>query len=701
MWTNFDTPVEYLKGVGPKRAEVLKKEIEVFTFSDLLQYYPYRYINKSEFYKISQAGNFLNTYVQFKGCITNMQIVGANRGKRLIAHLHDDTGSIQLVWFNNLKNIGEWLKKNVPYIIFGKPTLFNNTINITHPEMRTEEEDSKKESILFQPLYNTTEKMKKNGLDSKNISKLTYQLLMDNKDKIAENLPEYILKKWNLINRQTAFVNIHFPQNPQLLQQATDRLKFEEMFFLQLSMLQSHIHTKKNNKGYLMPKVGKLFHEFYAHHLPFPLTDAQKRVIKEIRSDFISGQQMNRLLQGDVGSGKTITALLLMLIAIDNGFQCCLMAPTEILANQHVASIGKMLEKMNIRVELLTGSTKASVRKQLLPDIETGKVNILIGTHALAEDTVLFDKLGLVIIDEQHRFGVEQRAKLWKKSLSPPHVLVMTATPIPRTLAMTVYGDLDLSVIDELPKGRKPIVTRHFYQRDRDKIIRFLKDEIAKGRQIYVVFPLIKESEALELSNLVEGYENFKIDFPEPQYKISCVHGKLSAEEKDFEMQKFINKETHIMLATTVIEVGIDVPNAGVMVIENVERFGLSQLHQLRGRVGRGNDQSYCLLLSDVKLSNDSRKRIQAMVETNDGFEIANYDLKLRGPGDLTGTRQSGMIDFKLINIIKDEKIIAASRDMANAILNDDANLSKQENMILKQYLSYIQNQKKGYYRIG
>ena len=701
MWTNLDTPIEFLKGVGPKRAEVLKKEIEVFTFYDLLQYYPYRHVNKSEFYKISEAKNLLNTYVQFKGRITDMQIIGANKGKRLVAYLQDNTGSIQLVWFNNLKYIEEWLKKGISYIVFGKPTIFNNTINITHPEIRTEEEDSKKESILFQPLYNTTEKMKKSGLDSKSIAKLTYQLLMDLKDKIAENLPEYILNKLKLMDRQAAFINIHFPQNPQLLQQATDRLKFEEMFFLQLSMMQSHINTVKNTKGYLMPKVGKLFNEFYANYLPFPLTNAQKRVIKEIRTDFISGQQMNRLLQGDVGSGKTITALLLMLIAIDNGFQCCLMAPTEILANQHFASISKMLERMDIRVELLTGSTKASVRKQLLPDIENGKVNILIGTHALAEDAVLFDKLGLVIIDEQHRFGVEQRAKLWKKSLSPPHVLVMTATPIPRTLAMTVYGDLDLSVIDELPKGRKPIVTRHFYQKDRLKITQFLKDEIQKGRQIYVVFPLIRESEALELSNLIEGYDAFKIDFPEPQYKISCVHGKLSTEEKDSEMQKFINKKTQIMLATTVIEVGIDVPNASVMVVENVERFGLSQLHQLRGRVGRGADQSYCILLSDVKLSNDSRKRIQAMVETNDGFEIANYDLKLRGPGDLTGTRQSGMLDFKLINIIKDERIISTSRDIANTILSEDPNLSKPENAILQQYLLYMRNQKKGYYQIG
>jgi ATP-dependent DNA helicase RecG len=450
-----------------------------------------------------------------------------------------------------------------------------------------------------------------------------------------------------------------------------------------------------------MPKVGKLFNEFYASHLPFPLTNAQKRVIKEIRADFISGHQMNRLLQGDVGSGKTITAVLLMLIALDNGFQCCIMAPTEILASQHYANISKLLEKMDIRVELLTGSTKASKRKTLLPDIENGNVKILIGTHALTEDAVLFHNLGFVVIDEQHRFGVEQRAKLWKKSLSPPHVMVMTATPIPRTLAMTVYGDLDLSVIDQLPKGRKPIVTHHVYQKDGGRIIRFLKNEISKGRQIYVVFPLIKESETLDFRNLMEGYEAFKVDFPEPQYKIGCIHGKLSAEEKETEMQKFINKETHILLATTVIEVGIDVPNASVMVIENAERFGLSQLHQLRGRVGRGAEQSYCILLSDVKLSNDSRKRLQAMVETNNGFEIADFDLRLRGPGDISGTKQSGMLDFKLINILQDEKIISTSRDIANAILTEDPQLENPKNALLRNYLSFMKKKQQNYYQIS
>jgi len=698
---NFETPIEYLKGVGTKKAEILKKELNISTFYDFLQYYPYKYVDKSKFHRIADLESYPNTYVQIKGHVTDKCIIGEHRAKRLVATFTDGTKSIHLVWFNNIKYFEEMLRENVTYIVFGKPTMFQNNINITHPEIRTENEENPQAIIPFQPFYNTSDKMKKNGLDSKGISRLSYQLLSSVKEQIVENIPQYILDKLNLIDRKTAFINIHFPQNQDILKQATDRLKFEEMFFLQLSLLQSHIRSVKNNKGFIMPKVGKLFHEFYERYLPFPLTDAQKRVIKEIRADFISGHQMNRLLQGDVGSGKTITAVLLMLIAIDNGFQCCLMSPTEILAMQHYSTISKILEKMDIRIELLTGSTKASQRKKLLPEIENGNVKILIGTHALTEDKVLFDNLGFVVIDEQHRFGVEQRAKLWKKSLSPPHVLVMTATPIPRTLAMTVYGDLDLSIIDELPKGRKPITTLHFYQKDRSRIVRFLKDEINKGRQIYVVFPLINESETLDFSNLMEGYEGFKIDFPAPQYKISCLHGRLSADEKDTEMQKFVNKETQIMLATTVIEVGIDVPNASVMVIENAERFGLSQLHQLRGRVGRGAEQSYCILLSDVKLTADSRKRIQAMVETNNGFEIADFDLRLRGPGDMTGTKQSGMMDFKLINIITDEKIITTSRNIANSILTVDPQLEKPENILLRNHLTYIKAKETNYYQIG
>ncbi|MDR1878117.1 MAG: ATP-dependent DNA helicase RecG [Bacteroidales bacterium] len=702
MSIHLETPVEYLKGVGAKRAEILKKETNIFTVEDLLQYFPYKYIDKSNFYSIASLRDFVNTYVQIKGQITAFHIAGSGKGRRLTAHFQDNTASIQLVWFNNLKYIEEMLRKNTTYIVFGKPTLFNNAMNITHPEMRTEQDENEYSATPFQPVYNTTEKMKRSGLDSKGVSRCTYQLLLEVKDNIPENLPNYMLEKLRLIDRKSAFIHIHFPQTQSLLKQAIDRLKFEEMFFMQLSILQFRQKNNQTSNGFLMPKVGAKFNEFYKHYLPFPLTDAQKRVIKEIRNDFVSGRQMNRLLQGDVGSGKTITAVLLMLIAIDNGFQCCLMSPTEILAVQHYTGICKLLANTDVPVALLTGSTKTSQRKILLPEIENGTIKIVVGTHALTEDKVVFDKLGFVVIDEQHRFGVEQRARLWKKSLSPPHVLVMTATPIPRTLAMTLYGDLDMSVIDELPKGRKPVVTQHYYQKDRPKIVRFLKEEIRKGRQVYVVYPLIEESETLDFSNLMEGYDSFKIDFPEPDYKISCVHGKLSSDEKEVEMQRFIRNETQLMLATTVIEVGIDVPNASVMVIENAERFGLSQLHQLRGRVGRGNEQSYCILLSDVKLSSDSKKRIQAMVETNNGFEIADFDLKLRGPGDLSGTKQSGTLDLKLINIVADEKIIATSRNIAQIILADDPALSKPENTLLKDYLEYLRKTKqKNYYRIG
>jgi len=698
----LDEQIDFLKGVGSRKAELLKKEFGILTLNDLLHYFPYKYIDKSKFYQIRDIKNNFNTYIQLKGKITRLEILGEGKAKRLIAHFQDDTGVILLVWFNNLKSIGEWLRKNTTYIVFGKPSLFNKTINFTHPELREDNcEEDENQRIPFQPFYNTSEKAKKMGLDSRGISRLCFQLLAEQKNNIYETLPNYILTKFKLIDRRTALINIHFPKNTQLLQQAINRLKFEEIFFIQLNMLQLHQKREKSNVGFYLPKVGNLFNEFYHKYLPFPLTEAQKRVIKEIRADFISGHQMNRLLQGDVGSGKTITALLLMLIAIDNGFQCCLMSPTEILANQHFETLSKQLQSLPVRVELLTGATKQSVRKHLLPAIEKGDVHILIGTHALGEDAIVFDNLGLVVIDEQHRFGVEQRAKLWKKSLSPPHVLVMTATPIPRTLAMTVYGDLDVSVIDELPKGRVPIVTYHFYQNQRVKILEFLRKQIAEGRQIYVVFPLISESENMDFRNLVEGYDAFKADFPEPKYKISCVHGRLSAEEKEREMQKFVRGESQIMLATTVIEVGIDVPNASVMVIENAERFGLSQLHQLRGRVGRGANQSYCILLSDVKLTAESRKRLEAMTTTNDGFEIAEYDLKLRGPGDLAGTKQSGMINFKLINILKDEKIISTARNLAKIILEKDPTLSLPENIILRTELEFLRKNHSGYYQIG
>jgi len=510
-----------------------------------------------------------------------------------------------------------------------------------------------------------------------------------------------LTNKLKLIDRKSALFNIHFPQSQELLKFAQQRLKFEEMFFTQLHLIQNKQIRSAKSKGFLLPKVGEYFHDFYYNHLPFELTNAQKRVIKEIRTDFISGKQMNRLLQGDVGSGKTITSLLIMLIAIDNGFQCCLMAPTEILANQHYESISKLLNGMNIRVELLTGTTKNAKRKLLLHDLQEGEISILIGTHALIEKSVVFKQLGLVIIDEQHRFGVDQRAQLWKKNEYPPHVLVMTATPIPRTLAMTVYGDLDVSVIDELPQGRKPIVTYHYSQHNRHKLLTFLKQQIEIGRQIFVVFPLIEESEALDLRNLMEGYASFLLDFPPPRYQVSYLHGKMPSEEKEQAMRKFITGETHLLLATTVIEVGVDIPNATVMLIENAERFGLAQLHQLRGRVGRGGNQSFCILLTGNKLSNESKKRIQAMLETNDGFEIANFDLKLRGPGDLAGTKQSGMLEFKLIDILKDEKLISYCRDLAIKVLQQDPTLKNNEHTCLKQQLDYLYKRIGNYYQIS
>ncbi len=697
------TDITYLKGVGSKRAELLKKEIAVYNFYDLLHYYPYRYIDKSKFYKINELQNNINSYVQVKGVVCDMQIVGKNRAKRLVATLQDDTGFLDLVWFNGINYIEKSIQKNKEYIVFGKPTLFARAFNLSHPEISEVDkvEESQTIPIPFQPFYITTEKMKRSGLDSKNISKLIYQILSSSQINIEENLPLYLIEKIKLIDRKHAFFNIHFPQSQKLLKHAQQRLKFEELFFLQLHLLQSKQLNTIKNKGHVLKKVGKNFNDFYANNLPFELTNAQKKVIKEIRSDFISGKQMNRLLQGDVGSGKTITSLLVMLIVIDNGYQCCMMAPTEILANQHYESISKLLKNMDIEVELLTGSTKTKQRRQLLLDLKEGKTSILIGTHALIEKEVIFSQLGLVIIDEQHRFGVEQRAKLWKKNESPPHVLVMTATPIPRTLAMTVYGDLDVSVIDELPVGRKPVSTYHYSQRNRNKLIDFLKKQIHIGRQIFVVFPLIEESETLDLNNLMEGYQNFLLDFPPPHYHIDFLHGKLSTEEKDDKMQKFISGETHILLATTVIEVGVDIPNASVMLIENAERFGLTQLHQLRGRVGRGGEQSFCILLTGNKLSNEGKKRIQAMLETNDGFEIANFDLKLRGPGDLAGTKQSGMLEFKLVDIIKDEKLIAFSRNLATEILNTDPQLKNKEHICLNKYLNYLYRKTGNYYQIS
>lgn len=686
----LQTPIEFLKGVGPKRADVLRKEFEIFTFEDLLLYYPYRHIDKSKIYKIADIQSE-GAYIQLKGKIVHCELVGQQRGKRLVAQFVDETGSIELVWFNGIRWVQDMLKENREFIVFGKPTQFNRHWNITHPELI--DPKNQPQSLVptnFQPLYNTSDKAKRAGLDSKAISKLVMALLPQVKDVIRERLSEDILQHLKLMPLKEALCNIHYPADMQALSQAQLRLKFDELFFTQLKLLKLKLLTSQKYKGHVFSVVGDYFNTFYKNYLPFPLTNAQKRVIKEIRADMGSGRQMNRLLQGDVGSGKTITALLLMLIAKDNGFQSCLMAPTEILATQHYETVRRMLAPMEMRVEFLSGSTKTAKRREIHEGLRNGEVDILIGTHALIEDEVQFKNLGFVVIDEQHRFGVEQRAKLWKKNIVPPHILVMTATPIPRTLAMTLYGDLDLSVIDELPKGRKPIITAHYFEKDRLRLNGFLKKEIAKGRQVFVVYPLIKESEKMDLQDLMAGYEAMSQAFPLPEYALGIVHGKMKPEEKDFEMQRFIKNETQILLSTTVIEVGIDVPNATVMVVENAERFGLSQLHQLRGRVGRGGEQSYCILMSGNKLTTESKQRLDAMVSTNDGFEIANIDLKLRGPGDLQGTQQSGILDFKLADLIRDEKLVAYTRNLAMNLLDNDPDLSKPQNAPIARYLAEL-----------
>jgi ATP-dependent DNA helicase RecG len=630
-------------------------------------------------------------YIQFKGKVLSYEIVGQQRARRLVARFADDTGVMELVWFNSLKWVEDLLKNRREFIVFGKPALFNGHWSITHPEMIDPQmQDASQLPLSFQPLYNTSEKAKKGGLDAKAISKLMITLLIQIKDVIVERLSSEIIQQHKLLTLSEALVHIHYPASPEMLNRAQIRLKFDELFFTQLKLLKSKQFNTQRFKGHVFSTVGEHFNTFYQNWLPFELTNAQKRVIKEIRGDMGSGRQMNRLLQGDVGSGKTITALLLMLIAKDNGYQSCLMAPTEILAQQHFNSISRLLKAMPLKVEFLSGSTRAAKRREIHEGLVNGAIDILIGTHALIEDNVIFNNLGFVVIDEQHRFGVEQRAQLWKKNSIPPHILVMTATPIPRTLAMTLYGDLDLSVIDELPKDRKPIITRHFFENSRNKVLSFMRSEIAKGCQIFVVYPLIKESEKLDLLDLMAGYEAMAREFPLPQYQLGIVHGKMKAEEKEFEMQRFIRKETQILLSTTVIEVGIDIPNSTVMVIENAERFGLSQLHQLRGRVGRGGEQSYCILMTGNKLSSESKERMRAMVHSNDGFEIANIDLKLRGPGDLQGTQQSGSLDFKIADLIKDEKLIVYTRKLAIDLLEIDPELKQTHNAPIAAYLREI-----------
>lgn len=684
----LNTPIEFLKGVGPERADVLKKELGVFTFGDLLKHYPYRYIDRTQFHSTQHIDN-TQTFIQLKGKLRDIRELGDGRKKRLTAQFYDKDGDIELVWFQGIKWVKNAINTTDTFILFGKPSWFNGTLNIAHPELEKAENSIASDEGTFRALYNSSEKMKLKGLDSKGISKLVFALLTQLKaSDLAEILPPSLTEKYKLLSRFEAIKNIHLPATLALQSQAEKRLKFEELFFIQLQLLQLKLIRKKE-KGYVFEKVDNYFHSFYEHALPFDLTNAQKRVLKEIRKDTLSGTQMNRLLQGDVGSGKTIVALLTMLMALDNEFQACLMAPTEILAQQHFAGISELCSKINLKIGLLTGSTKAKERKQLLAELASGELKIIIGTHALIEDSVQFKNLGLAVIDEQHRFGVAQRAKLWKKNTMPPHVLVMTATPIPRTLALTLYGDLDVSVLDELPPGRKPIKTVHRTENHRLAVFQFLRDEIALGRQVYIVYPLIEESEKMDLIDLQNGYESICRAFPMPDYFVSILHGRMKAEDKDFEMNRFLKKETQIMVATTVIEVGVNVPNASVMLIENAERFGLSQLHQLRGRVGRGADQSYCILMTSHKLTTEGKTRINTMCETNDGFKISEVDLQLRGPGNMEGTQQSGNIDLRIANLATDGPIIEEARNCAFSVLESDPDLSVPEHAQMKAY--YLQ----------
>lgn len=676
--------IKFLRGVGSQRASILNKELKIFSLHDLLYYFPYKYVDRSRIYYISEIdGNM--PYIQIKGKILSFEDVGEGRQRRLIAHFSDGTGIVDLVWFQGIKYILSKYKPREEYIVFGKPTVFNGKVNIAHPDIDAAS-DAGFNSLGLRPYYNTTEKMKRTSLNSHGIEALMHNALNLLKEELPETLPEYIINEYHLVSIDNAIKNIHFPSSADALRKAQYRLKFEELFYIQLNILRYTKERQRKFKGLLFERVGDVFNTFYFSNLPFELTCAQKRVIKEIRNDMGSGRQMNRLLQGDVGSGKTLVALMSMLLAIDNGYQSCMMAPTEILATQHYESISKMLFGMNIRIELLTGSVKGKKREKILRDLISGDINILIGTHAVLEDTVNFSSLGLVVIDEQHRFGVAQRARLWNKNVSPPHILVMTATPIPRTLAMTLYGDLDVSVIDELPPGRKPVRTIHQYDNRLRSLYDSIRRQIEDGRQIYIVYPLIKESEKIDIKNLEDGYEQICQEFSE--YKVSKVHGKMKPSEKDEQMQLFVNGESQIMVATTVIEVGVNVPNASVMVIENAERFGLSQLHQLRGRVGRGADQSFCILVTSYKLSEETRKRIGIMVDTNDGFEIAEADLKLRGPGDLEGTQQSGVaFDLKIADIAKDGQLLQYVREIANRIIDSDPTLSLPLNEILKTQL--------------
>ncbi len=697
----LDTPIEYLKGVGPQRANVLKKELSIFNYGDLLTYYPFRYVDKTLFYSVKQITEDL-PYAQLRGYIDKLEVVGQKNTKRLVVSFKDNTGSIELVWFKAYNWMAQQLKLGVEYIVFGKPANFMGRYNIAHPEIDEVTDDLLKQQSAFQSVYNSTEKLKFKGLDSEGIRKVQRNLIQQLQPQhCPENLSVDVIEEQKLISHFDAIKFIHFPESAQQLKNAVQRLKFEELFYIQLKLLKLNKVRANSTRGFIFSRVGHTFNTFFNNHLPFQLTNAQKRVLKEIRLDMGSGRQMNRLLQGDVGSGKTLVALMSMLLAIDNNFQTCLMAPTEILAQQHFETFKTLLEPLNLNIAVLTGSSKTKYRKQILEKLKSNQIQILIGTHALIEEVVQFSNLGLVVIDEQHRFGVAQRAKLRNKNINPPHILLMTATPIPRTLAMTFYGDLDTSLIDELPPGRKPIKTVHYFENQRLRVNGFIKEQIGLGRQIYIVFPLIQESEKLDYQNLQQGYDNLVVEFPPPTYQISIVHGKLNSEQKEFEMQRFIKNETQIMVATTVIEVGVNIPNASVMVIESAERFGLSQLHQLRGRVGRGADQSFCIMLTGAKLGADSRLRMKTMVRTNDGFEISEVDLKLRGPGDIEGTQQSGVMDLKLANLAQDGLILQLARQAAMTVLDEDVNFDLEKNKVYQQTLIKQQQNKTNWSKIG
>ncbi|MHB0754911.1 ATP-dependent DNA helicase RecG [Polaribacter sp. M15] len=710
---NLDYPITYIKGVSVQRATLLYTELGIKTCNDLLNFFPFRYIDKTQFYAIKDLQPN-SSEVQIVGQITNVKSVAQKRGSRLVATFQDATGTMELVWFKGQKWIKDSLKINVPYVVYGKLNHYNGSFSIPHPELELVTEYKKKLQTKMQPVYPSTEKLTNSGVSNKLMRSYIQHLLQQVYDGIQESLSQEIIDDFKLMHKRDALLNVHFPKSQAHLAKAQYRLKFEELFFIQLQLVRKKLVNKTKIKGFVFEHVGEKFTNFYKNHLPFELTNAQKRVLKEIRKDVGSGAHMNRLLQGDVGSGKTIVALLAMLLAIDNGYQATIMAPTEILANQHYTAVSELLAGMDINVDILTGSVKTKKRREIHQSLEEGTLHILVGTHALLEDKVKFKKLGIAIIDEQHRFGVKQRAKLWNKnklaqepSLTlpkgkgtdktekslpfgevggdlPPHILVMTATPIPRTLAMSVYGDLDISVIDELPPGRKEVKTVHRFDSNRLSVFKFLKDEIAKGRQVYIVYPLIQESEAMDYKDLMDGYESVAREFPSPQYQISIVHGKMKPADKDYEMQRFVKGETQIMVATTVIEVGVNVPNASVMIIESAERFGLSQLHQLRGRVGRGADQSYCILLSSYKLSSEAKTRLKTMTETTDGFKIAEVDLKLRGPGNIMGTQQSGVLNLKIADVVKDSQILVSARNTAIAVLQEDANLTKPENVAIK-----------------